>query len=184
MESELKRIKSLRRLHGLTQAELARLSGVSQSLIAKTEAGTLDPAFSRAKKILDVLESLGREKEARAKDVMVTRVHTSSPADTVADAVKAMHSHGISQIPVVERGAVVGLVSEGIILELMVSGRKDPSAAAIAEVMQDAPPVVSEQTRIGAIMPLLKHFPLVVVTRKGALAGIITKADMLKAFSA
>lgn len=184
MESELKRIKALRRLHGLTQAELARLAGVSQSLIAKTEAGTLDPAFSRARKILDVLESLGRERESRAKDVMVTRVHTCSPSDTVADAVKAMHRHGISQLPVVERGAVVGLVSEGIILEMLASGRNDLSAASIADVMQDAPPVVSDQTRQSAIMPLLKHFPLVVVTRKGALAGIITKADMLRTFSA
>ena len=49
--------------------------------------------------------------------------------------------------------------------------------------MQDIPPVVSENTQVGVITSLLRHFPIVVVTRKGGLVGVVTKADVLKVFS-
>ena len=46
---ELNEISRLRKQLGLTQAELAKLSGVSQSLIAKLEAGKIEPSYSKAK---------------------------------------------------------------------------------------------------------------------------------------
>ena len=183
MYSELKDIRRLRKHHNLTQAELAKISGVSQSLIAKIEAGTLDPTFSRAKKILGVLESLHRQVELQAKDVMVPKLIPCDPTNSVAEAVATMHKHGISQLPVVAEGHLVGLVSEGTVLEMIAKPTKDISSVRVEDVMQDIPPVVSENTQVGVITSLLRHFPIVVVTRKGGLVGVVTKADVLKVFS-
>ena len=183
MRSELKDIRKLRRHHGLTQTELARLAGVSQSLIAKIESGKIDPTYSRVRSIFAVLESLGKEKELLAKDIMSKRVISCFPDSTVSRAVKKMHQHGISQLPIVKGNHVLGLVSENTILEVISDPDRDINTAKLAEVMQDAPPIISEQTGLSAITPLLRYFPIVIVRNKERIAGVITKADMLKAMS-
>ena len=53
---ELKDIGRRRRQLGLKQVELARLAGVSQSLIAKVERGKIDLAYSKAQEIFRALE--------------------------------------------------------------------------------------------------------------------------------
>ena len=52
---ELNDIARLRKQLGLTQPELAQLSGVSQSLIAKLEAGKIEPSYTKVKSIIDTL---------------------------------------------------------------------------------------------------------------------------------
>jgi transcriptional regulator with XRE-family HTH domain len=50
------RLKYLRVLRGLSQVELAKKSGVSQSTIAQIEGGRKDPSISTLKKICIVFE--------------------------------------------------------------------------------------------------------------------------------
>ena len=47
-----------RRQLGLKQADLAKMAGVSQSLIAKLEAGTIDSSYTKVKTIFDILNRL------------------------------------------------------------------------------------------------------------------------------
>ena len=54
----LEDIAKRRRQLGLKQSELAKMAGVSQSLIAKLEAGTIDSSYTKVKTIFDVLERL------------------------------------------------------------------------------------------------------------------------------
>lgn len=183
MYSDLKDIKRLRKHHGLTQAELAKLAGVSQSLIAKIEAGTLDPTFSRTQKIFIVLESLDTKSELQAKDVMRSKLITCEQSSKVTEAVQKMHKYGISQIPVVHEGNVVGFVSEKTVLELITKPKYDLSSARISDVMHDVPPIISEHTGLSAITPLLRYFPIIIVKKKEKITGVITKADMLHALS-
>ena len=60
---ELTRIKQMRRNLELTQTELAKLSGVSQSLIAKIERGNIEPSYTIARKIFAVLEERTSNKQ-------------------------------------------------------------------------------------------------------------------------
>ncbi|MBS3164855.1 CBS domain-containing protein [Candidatus Woesearchaeota archaeon] len=180
---DLPDIKRLRTQHGLTQAELAKRAGVSQSLIAKVEAGRLDPTFTRAKQIFSVLESLDQEREQLTKDVMVAEPLSCPPEQPLGQAIQVMNERGISQLPVVSQGRIVGLLSEGGILDALASGKRNITSALVQDVMADVPPTVSDTTRMSAVAPLLRHFPIVLVTSKGALRGVITKADMLRAMS-
>ena len=46
-------IKSVRRRHGLTQAELARRAGTSQPVISAYEHGRRDPAYNTLRKLIE-----------------------------------------------------------------------------------------------------------------------------------
>jgi len=54
----LEEIAKKRRMLGLKQAEIAKLAGVSQSLIAKLESGKIDSSYTKVKTIFDTLERL------------------------------------------------------------------------------------------------------------------------------
>jgi predicted transcriptional regulator len=49
----------------------------------------------------------------------------------------------------------------------------------VSEIMEDAPPVISRKTAKSIISNLLKYCPVVLVSEKGKLIGLITKADLL-----
>lgn len=61
MQFALEEIKQIRKKYNLTQSDLAKRSGVSQSLIAKIEAGRIDPTYSNAQKIFNALNDMGEK---------------------------------------------------------------------------------------------------------------------------
>ncbi|MBU0535903.1 MAG: CBS domain-containing protein [Nanoarchaeota archaeon] len=177
MALEISEIKAIRKRLGITQSELAKISGVSQSLIAKVEAGSLDPTYSNAQKIFSALESFSRKKEAKAEDIMAPKIISVSPDDSASDAIKKMKKHEISQMPVLDSsGKAVGLISETILLDAVMNKKK----GRISDIMEDAPPVLSKDIPIGTVSDMLRHFPLVLIGQKGSLKGIITKSDLLR----
>lgn len=180
MLPDLSEIKKVRRIHGLTQSGLAKLAGVSQSLIAKVESGRIDPTYSNVRRIFSVTEGLARGKEGLASDVMARRIISCSSGDSVSSAVGRMRAHGISQLPVIDHGALVGLVSESDLLELLAEG-KDISRTRISGVMQDSPPIVSGKTPVRALIDLLRYSPIVLVADGARFEGVVTKSDILMA---
>lgn len=179
LNPELQEIRQLRKKHSLTQTQLAKLAGVSQSLIAKIEAGTVDPTFSHVRRILEVLHGMEREKGPKAEQLMTSRIVAVKKNEPVAEVIKRMKSYGISQLPVVDSGRAVGLVSETTVIEKIAEG-KDPNNLQVKEIMEEAPPVVAKTTPMAAVTELLRHSPIVVVAENGKPKGVITKADILK----
>lgn len=174
--NEIRDIKVIRKKLGLTQFELAKKANVSQSLIAKIEAGRLDPTYSNAKKIFSVLQDMGSKKEIKARDLMQTTVMGVSPNLSIKDAVKKMKSHGYSQLPVIEDNKAIGMITEANILDAIITG----SGKIVEDIMHAAPPVVHETTTIGVLSNLLKFFQMVLVSKRGKLVGIVTKSDILE----
>ncbi len=178
MLSEINEIRILRKKQNLTQSQLAKLSGVSQSLIAKVEAGIIDPSYSNFRKISEVLEGLGEEKELKAGDVARDRIISAELSEELSEAVKKMKQHGISQLPVMEKGNVTGLLAETNVIESIHAG-KDIKRLIVSDVMGEAPPTVPEKTPLKVVTELLRVSPLIVVTEKGKPKGVVTKADVL-----
>ncbi len=179
MPSELSEIRKIRKKLGMTQAALARAAGVSQSLVAKIEAGALDPGYTRTKRIFDALEAMTRKDELTAADVMNRKVITAKPEEKLSAVVKEMKKHAISQVPVVDGGKPVGVVTESLLLDALQSGR-ELSHAAVRELMEDCPPIITPAASIRAVAQLLHYFPVVLVATKGTIQGLITKADVIE----
>ncbi len=175
-------LKNYRKKRGMTQAELARRAGVSQSLIARIEAGDIDPRLSTVGKILGALKSGKSGDAVTVGDVMRTPVVHVKISDTVADALKLMEKHGISQLPVLENGIQKGSVSErGIVKKMALE--KDVtklSARSVREIKAPGFPTVDRETDIKSISNLVENNPAVLVVDGGRAVGIITKADVLK----
>lgn len=176
MISELEQIKSLRKKFGLTQAQLAKMANVSQSLIAKTEAGRIDPTYSNVKKIFSALNDFGKKHELKAADIMNDRIVSVQPDEDIEEAIKKMKKFNISQMPVISDHKSVGLVTEAIVLD----GLLNKKGKKVENIMTDSPPVVPKNTSANAIMNLLQFAPMILVSDDGKLEGVITKADVIE----
>jgi len=172
-------IRQERKKLGITQQRLSKMAGVSQSLIAKIESGKIDPSYSNAQKLIDAIQNAAHRSEKKASDIMHADVASVSSGTTLHSAAALMRKKAISQLPVIENGRVVGGISEQGCLSLY-STKKDVSSLRVSDAIEEAFPAALPSTPISAIAALLRHYPAVLVMERGEVAGIITKADLLK----
>ena len=182
MFPQLEDIAKKRRTQGLKQAELAKLAGVSQSLVAKLESGRIDSSYTKVKTIFDVLERLEAKTKIQEEKVVPNEVIGIQKDEPVSKVVRLMKEHGYSQIPVFCRKQSVGSISEKTILRQILAGKDltQISKLPTEEIMEEAFPQVSEDAPLSLISSLLQTYSAVLVSRKGTVVGIITKADLLR----
>ncbi|MCP8320978.1 MAG: CBS domain-containing protein [archaeon] len=182
MSLQLKDIQKIRKILGLTQSELAKLSGVSQSLIAKIEAGKIDPSFSKTMAIFETLQRLQLKNSKKVKNVMTKEVISADAESKVGEVVKLMYKHAISQMPVLSGDDVIGSLSEKILIKKL-SSEESPRILfmrKVKEVMEPPFPTVNEDTPIDLLVPMLNFYPAILVMRGKSVTGIVTRADLLK----
>ncbi len=178
-----KQLKKIRVQLGITQSELAKAAGVSQSLIAKLESGLVDPSFSTMKSISEALRSQIRMEGKKASDVMSSPVVSIQSTVSISESINVMRKSSISQLPVYSGSKLVGSITENQIVALL-SGMDDPRgllSKPVSGVMQPAFPIVSTDTPIEALFSLFKFVPAVLVATGDRVEGIVTKIDMLSA---
>jgi len=182
MLPDLGEIKQRRKQFSLTQSELAHRAGVSQSLVAKVEAGNLVPGYDNAKRLFDVLDQLHDEVKVRAADLLTQKVLSIPSGASLAKAVKAMKEKGVSQLPVIDDDKIVGTISEKDILQRIQGAEQaiDLGQLTVKEVMGEPMPMVHEDASFNLISSLLEHYPAVLIGKKGKPTGIISKSDLLK----
>lgn len=178
----LEEISRKRRMLGITQKQLSKMAGVSQSLIAKLEANKIRPSYDKVKAIFDALEGLETGSELRAADILHKEVIGIQKNEPVSKAVKLMMDYGYSQLPVFDGDQVVGSITEKAMLEKVSSGKDFTQIAQlpVENIMEENFPQVGKQTPLKLISNLLEVYPAVLVSEKGKVVGIITKADLLK----
>jgi predicted transcriptional regulator len=178
-----KQLKKIRVQLGITQSELARAAGVSQSLIAKLESGLVDPSFSTMKSISEALRSQIRIEGKKAVEVMSKPVISIQSNTSMSESIGAMKKGGISQLPIYSGARLVGAITENQIVQLL-SNVEDPRtimSKPVSSYMQPSFPVVSPDTPVEALFSLFKFVPAVLVASGEKVEGIITKIDMLSA---
>jgi len=167
-------LKKMRLEAGLTQSQLAKMVGVSQAHIAKIEGEKVDPRLSTVNKILEILTD---RKRKRCSEIMTRDVIVTNPKEKIKKVSEIMVKHAISQLPVVENGQIVGMITEeGIVKHLS----SDISEELVENIMEPPLPSVPEDTDLVTIRSILETHSGVLVTRKGKLVGIITRSDLLK----
>ena len=171
-------IRKMREMAGLTQTELARRVGVSQSLIAKIEKGKIDPKLSVVRKILDELTPLVEVPEV-AVNLMHSPVISAKMDDRVKDIVELMESNNISQVPVVNSsGKLMGMIYDYVLMRKLAL----PSSRSLkaVDVMAPLPPLVSPSTPVNQVMKLLTRYSVTLVVEGDLIPlGIITRSDLI-----
>ncbi len=179
MLPQLKDLKIKRKKLKITQEELAKLSEVSQSLIAKAEKGDIIPSYDKVKRIFEALENKKSSDEKKAKELMTKKIEHVSPKDTLKKAIFLMQKKAYSQLPVLKNGQSMGTITEKGLVSQITNGQ-NPEKTQVSKAMDDSMPIVSEKEVLGNISDLLKSNPAVLVSKKGKIIGIITKYDLLK----
>ncbi|HEV8112048.1 MAG TPA: cystathionine beta-synthase [Planctomycetota bacterium] len=111
-------------------------------------------------------------------------VVTAASADTVADSVMAMKEHGVSQLPVLDDGRLVGIVTESDLLAKLVDGRAS-LASAVAEVMFRNVKTIRARDDASRLLEIFAEGMVgLVVDEKDKLLGIITKMDLVDVLTA
>jgi predicted transcriptional regulator len=182
MLPSIEEVAKKRRLMGLTQQKLAKLAGVSQSLIAKLESQKIDPSYTKVKAIFDSLEKLQTETDVRAEDVLQNKVIGIQKSEPVSRAVLKMAEYGYSQLPVFDGEHAVGSISEKTIIGKVSAGKdlNQVSKLSVGNVMEEAFPQVGVDAPLPLISSLLQVYSAVLISAKGKVVGIVTKADLLK----
>ena len=129
-----------------------------------------DPGLSAA----EVLESAGRHE-----------VLAATPDDSLAQAIRLMTDHGVSQLPVISEQSVLGSLSETGILNRLI---EEPEARErpVKDIM-DAPfPIVSSSLPIDQLSGYLERSNSAVLVKREASGeyDIITKTDLIRALAA
>jgi cystathionine beta-synthase len=118
----------------------------------------------------DLLQALGRE----------GKLVSLLPDESLQRAADIFRELGISQMPVIENGKIIGAVQEITIVHAL-HGGLDARSATVRQVMARPMPEVEISVLLQEIYRLLlAGNQAVVVVKEGRLAGFITRADLMQ----
>ncbi|HUS31031.1 MAG TPA: cystathionine beta-synthase [Kofleriaceae bacterium] len=127
-----------------------------QGLLARTEYGDLrDVVARRGGQLIDV-----------------------SPDDTLRVTYARMRLHDVSQLPVLDRGALVGIIDESDLLVAELAGGK-PFDRPVKDVMSTKLETLTPSATIEDLVAVLDRGLVGVIVDKGALFGIVTRIDLV-----
>jgi cystathionine beta-synthase len=113
------------------------------------------------------------------------RLITATPEQTVAEAVGLMQKYNVENIPVIEKGEVLGAISESGLFTRIMNNGMDIKTKKIGEILEKSYPIVSFDTPVERLSSLITR-------ENGAVLGkddsgnyhIVTKYDVISAMGA
>jgi cystathionine beta-synthase len=117
--------------------------------------------------VRDILEAKGR-----------SEIVTATPSSKVRDVIATMKRLSISQLPVVEKGKLRGIVAEVDLLRHLVTGSKTLDSA-IGDLAEGDYATVTLDTKIELLQAALADAKVAIVTEREAVKGIVTKIDLI-----
>lgn len=181
-------IRDNRRIANLSQARLAKLSGLSQSTIARieTDAAGMNPSYQTIMQVVEALNSMkGLPDEEllskKAHEIMHRRIIYLKPSDTVADAIRIFKDYDFPQLPVFDGSRhVLGTIYQKDVLNVATQTPDLVSRKPIGSMMKGALPQIDRTTAVTRLKPILENIGAAIVTENGKAIGIITIYDVIK----
>lgn len=111
-----------------------------------------------------------------------SHVHTIGPQEMVLDALRVMAAKNVGALPVVENGAVVGVISERDYARKMVLLGRSSVGTPVRAIMSSPVISVDSQQNVDTCMSImterhLRHLPVV---ENGQLIGLLSIGDLVK----
>ncbi|MHA1491213.1 MAG: CBS domain-containing protein [Promethearchaeota archaeon] len=179
---DLKEIRNLRKKLNISQENLGEKLGITQSTISRIENGTMDPPYSKVKKIFEFLnrERMKKDKiQKKAKDIMTRKIISINPRSSIKEAVNLMNENKLSQLPIIEKGKNIGSITAKII-QKYITDNPDLINIEIDNVKELPFPEIMKNWDIKDISNILTNYSAVLVKEYNKYIGIITDADFLQ----
>ena len=106
-------------------------------------------------------------------------IWTAELDETVASACTRMKQHGVSQLPVVEDGRVIGIIAESDVLSRIIAGRTSLEDVVAEAMLRDVRTVSLDDDAAGLTGLFADGFLGVVVDDDARLHGVISKMDLV-----
>ena len=119
----------------------------------------------------DLRDLVGRRHDERA-------TITVGPNDVLTTAHNRLRNAGISQLPVMDDGKLVGIVDEDAIIQY-VFGNPELMMSPVRDAMQTAFIQLEKDTSVNNLVAMLHVQPYAAVLDNGRFLGLITRADVL-----
>ncbi|MFX1378458.1 MAG: CBS domain-containing protein [Promethearchaeota archaeon] len=185
---DLSEIKRLRKKLDISQKqlanELARVEklNIPQSTISRIERGTVDPPYTKFKRIFEYLINKRKKKEESVRiagELMTTNIKFINPRSTIREAVNLMNENGISQLPIIENNQNFGSITSKKIQKYITD---NPTIINMdVSLIKELPfPEIDKNWNVKDISDLLMKYPAVLVKENNEYTGIITDSDLLR----
>ncbi len=120
----------------------------------------------------------------RLADVMTPDPQTVRPGDTLQSAARLMDELNVGVLPVVDGGALLGVLTDRDIVVRSTSAGQDPGSATVADAMTTDARTLSGDASVDEAVEMMEEHQLrrvPVVDGSGRLVGIVSLGDLAAA---
>jgi len=165
---------------------------LSPAWLNQVERGKIpNPSYFKIKQIFDFLECVEKEKQITAEELCVPHKKfkkTSKSKSTatmefcklgtpILDVHNIMTKYGISQMPVLENGYCLGMITSKTVFDL-VFGSKLAKIYVDKKFLDHNYNTVNVKTPLNSIRRILRYFDYALVEKEGIIHGILVRDDI------
>ena len=166
---------------------------LSPAWLNQVERGKIpNPSYFKIKQIFDFLECVEKEKQITAEELCVPHKKfkkTSKSKSTatmefcklgtpILDVHNIMTKYGISQMPVLENGYCLGMITSKTVMDLTLEGNL-AKIYVDKKILDHNYNTVNVKTPLNSIRRILKHFDYALVEKEGIIHGILVRDDLI-----
>jgi CBS domain-containing protein len=117
------------------------------------------------------------------KEVMTSNLATVESSASVVEAAQLMRDENTGIVPVVEKGGLVGTVTDRDIVVRLIAEGRDPQSVTVREIASTDLVTVDPQQDLDEALRLMASYQvrrLPVVEEDGRLVGVVSQADVAR----
>jgi len=184
---QLSEIKKLREELNISQRKLAKQCDIPSSFLSMIEnpKSNTKPSYDVLVRIFDELyresqKNLG--KLVTAKSIYKKNLTSARKTEYAEDIIKIMHDKDYSQIPVLESGGCIGIVTENSLVKFLQERTHKPlTTTRVKDVMATPPITIDINTKITEnLLALFDDSKCLLVAENAKIVGLITKIDAIR----
>ena len=149
-----------------------------------------NPSYFKIKQIFDFLECEENKNQITAEELCVphkkykkiskskTTMEFCKLGTNILDVYNIMKKYGISQMPVLENGYCLGMITSKTVFDL-VFGSKLAKIYVDKKFLDHNYNTVNVKTPLNSIRRILRHFDYALVEKEGIIHGILVKDDII-----
>ena len=184
---QLTEIKKLREELNISQRQLAKKCNIPSSFLSMIEnpKNKTKPSYDVLVRIfqeLDIESQKNLDKLITADKIYKKNLCFARKSEYVEDIIKQMHAKDYSQIPVLDAGGCIGIVTENSLVQFLQDRDHTPLVTTRVKDVMDTPPIIIDiHTKITEnLLSLFDDSKCLLVSENAKIVGLITKIDAIR----